>query len=161
MKKRSDRFNAFNMNEDNLPQQFDEAALYGESRNNTKELTIIKGRIFPANHLAEAFDAAMWHGSPPPLDNVNKKHKTVKTEDDTSKTVAPIPATPLAATHNSNKTSTSPSLDSSSEALCSTSLSTSTNKESSIVVFRTPITEPKIKFENVINTSQTATYTRL
>ena len=160
MKKRSDRFNAFNMNEDNLPQQFDEAALYGESRNNTKELTIIKGRIFPANHLAEAFDAAMWHGSTPPVDSVNKKHKTVKTEDDKSKSVTSIQSTPL-TTLNSNQTSASPSLDSSSEALCSTSLSTSTNKESSIVVFRTPITEPKIKFENVINTSQTATYTHL
>ena len=82
------------------------------------------------------------------------------TEDDKSKSVTSIQSTPL-TTLNSNQTSASPSLDSSSEALCSTSLSTSTNKESSIVVFRTPITEPKIKFENVINTSQTATYTHL
>lgn len=148
------------MYDDNLVKQFDEAALYGEARNNNKEPIVIKGRILPENHLVEVFDAAMWHGSTPPINSVNKKRKTVKTEDDKSKTVTPIQATLLTTLH-SNQTSASPSLDSSSEALCSTSLSISTNKESSIIVFRTPITEPKIKFENVINTSQTATYAGL
>ena len=161
MKKRSNRFNTFITHSDNLIQQFDEAALYGETLNNTKQPIIINGITFPANHLAEEFDAAMWHGSQPPVDSVNKKRKIVKTEDDKSKAVTPIQASPLAAMQDSNQTSASPSLDSSSEALCSTSLSTSTNKEGSIVVFRTPITEPKIKFEKVINTSQTTTYTHL